>query len=263
MNSFERVFGNIKPIIGMVHLKPLPGSPLYGGNMDEIYEAALKDLNALVEGGANALIVENFGDIPYGTENELITYTAFTNIFTRLKEQCHIPMGVNIQFNDFKAEWAIAYACDADFIRIENFAEHRLGPNGVINACGPELMRLKGRFPKDICLICDVNVKHTFEIVHEPLDFIIESIIEGGGDCLICTGITTGKSPSIEDVKKMKELAEGLPVIVGSGVNEKTVNDYLEVSDGAIIGSSFKEDGKVLNPISLKRVKSLMDKIKK
>ena len=262
MNCFEKVFGNTKPIIGMVHLQPLPGSPKYGGSMDEVYEAAVADLNALLEGGTNAVIVENFGDIPYGTENELITITAFTNIFTRLRQLTKIPMGVNIQFNDFRSEWAVAYACDADFIRVENFAEHRMGPNGVIHACGPELMRLKGRFPKDICLICDVNVKHTFEMVSMPLDFTIESIVEGGGDCLICTGVTTGKSPSVEDVKNMKALSEGLPVIVGSGVNAKTVNDYLAVSDGAIIGSSFKKDGKVLNPVDAKRVKDLMDCIK-
>ena len=262
MNCFEKVFGNTKPIIGMVHLQPLPGSPKYGGSMDEVYEAAVADLNALLEGGTNAVIVENFGDIPYGTENELITYTSFVNIFTRLKEICDMPMGVNIQFNDFRAEWAIAYACDADFIRVECLAENRMGPNGVINACGPEMMRLKARYPKDICLICDINVKHTFEMVSMPLDFTIESIVEGGGDCLICTGVTTGKSPSVEDVKNMKALSEGLPVIVGSGVNAKTVNDYLAVSDGAIIGSSFKKDGKVLNPVDAKRVKDLMDCIK-
>ena len=127
---------------------------------------------------------------------------------------------------------------------------------------GPELMRLKGKYPKDICLICDVHVKHTFEIVSQPLDFTIESIKEGGADALICTGISTGKSPSIEDVEKMKELSDGLPVILGSGVNSNTVKDYLAVSDGAIIGSYLKEDGVVENPVSLDRVKLLMANVK-
>lgn len=262
MTLFQKVFGDTKPIIGMVHLKPLPGSPNYGGNMEEIYRAAYEDLKALQEGGANAIIVENFGDVPYSTSNELITYTAFTNIATRLKEQCHLPMGINIQFNDYEAEWACAYAVDADFIRVEVLAEHRKGPNGVCEPCGPALMRLKGRYPKDICLLADVHVKHTFPVVDQPLDFTIESIIEGGADALICTGITTGKSPSVDDVKEMKRMAGDIPVIVGSGVNAKTVRDYIEVSNGAIIGSSFKKDGKVFNPIDQARVENLMAQLK-
>lgn len=262
MTVFQKVFGNTKPIIGMVHLKPLPGSPNYGGNMEEIYEAAVADLNALVEGGANAIIVENFGDIPYSTSNDLITYTAFTNIATRLREKCDLPMGVNIQFNNYEAEWAIAYSCGFDFIRVEVFAEHRKGPNGECTPCGPALMRLKGRYPKDIALLADVHVKHTFAVVDQPLDFTVESIIEGGADALICTGITTGKSPSVEDVMVMKKIAGNIPVIVGSGVNDKTVKDYIAISDGAIIGSNFKKDGKVLNPIDKARVEKLMINLK-
>ena len=121
-------------------------------------------------------------------------------------------------------------------------------------------MRIKERYPKEIAILADVNVKHTFPMAEQPLDFTIESVIEGGADALICTGITTGKSPGVEDVLEMKRLSEGFPVIVGSGVNERTVKDYLAVSDGAIIGSYFKTDGKVLNPIDEERVRTLVDR---
>ncbi|MBR4470436.1 MAG: BtpA/SgcQ family protein [Erysipelotrichaceae bacterium] len=262
MSLFNKVFKGQKPIIGMVHLKPLPGAPGYCGDLDKVYEAALADLKALINGGANAVIVENFGDIPYATEQELITTTAMASIAARLRKECDLPMGINVQFNNFEAEWAIAYSCGYDFIRSEVFAENRMGPNGVCIASGPAIMRLKARYPKDIAFLADVNVKHTFAITEQPLDFTIESILEGGADALICTGIMTGKSPSVEDVKEMKRIAgEEVPVIVGSGVNEKTVNDYLAVSDGAIIGSSFKVDGNVMNAIDENRVRSLMSKL--
>ena len=260
MSLFTKIFKNQKPIIGMVHLKPLPGAYGYT-SLDDVYKYALDDLRALEDGGADAVIIENFGDIPYGEHSDLIAYTSFANIVTRLKEKTSLPIGINFQFNDYEAEWAIAYACDVDFIRVESFAENRMGPNGYFKTCGPDLMRLKARFPKDIALIGDVHVKHTFEVVKQPLDFTIEAMVEGGIDALICTGMVTGQSPSLDDVRKMKELSEGLPVIVGSGVNEKTVLDFLAIADGAIIGSSFKKDGKVLNPIDEDRVKSLMAKI--
>lgn len=259
MNLFNKVFQDKKPIIGMVHLKALPGSPAYTGNIDEIYEAAHNDLLALIEGGANAVIVENFGDIPYATTNELITYTTFASIATRLRKACKLPMGINVQFNDFEAEWALAYSCGYDFIREEVFAENRMGPNGICVSSGPQIMRLKARYPKDIAILADLHVKHTFPIVDQPLDFTIESIIEGGADAIICTGITTGKSPSIKDVQKVKDIAKDVPVVVGSGVNSKTVKEFMKVADGAIIGSSFKIDGNVMNPIDCERVKELIN----
>lgn len=261
MTAFEKVFGKDKPVIGMVHLKPLPSSPDYGGDLEEIYRAAEADLKALIEGGATAVIIENFGDIPYAPHNDLIACSAITSIATRLRALTDMPMGINIQFNDYEAEWAVAYTTGMDFIRVECFAESRVGPNGEFAACGPALMRLKGRYPKDIALLCDVQVKHTFPLVDQPVDFTIESIVEGGGDALICTGITTGKSPDISDVEEMKRLAHGLPVIVGSGVNARTVKDFMKVADGAIIGSSFKKDGKVLNPIDKNRVAELMSQL--
>ncbi len=261
MSLFEKIFKDTKPIIGMVHLRPLPGAPGYCGDLEKVYEEALADLKALERGGANAVIVENFGDIPYATDQELITTTAMAAIAARLRQECDLPMGINVQFNNYEAEWAIAYSCNYDFIRSEVFAENRMGPNGVCIASGPAIMRLKARYPKDIAFLADVNVKHTFAIAEQPLDFTVESIIEGGADALICTGIMTGKSPSVDDVKEMKAIAGNVPVIVGSGVNEKTVNDYLTVADGAIIGSSFKVDGNVMNAIDENRVRSLMSKL--
>ena len=52
-------------IIGVVHLKALPGSPLYANNLDQIYEYALKDAETLVKGGVDSIIIENFGDNPF------------------------------------------------------------------------------------------------------------------------------------------------------------------------------------------------------
>ena len=263
MTLFKKVFGDTKPVIGMVHLKPLPGAPGYGGNLEDVYQAALKDLKALEAGGANAFIVENFGDIPYDSANELISVTSFTEIATRLRQETSLPMGINVQFNDVDSEWAVAYACNADFIRVEVFAETRVGPNGTFKAAGPHLMRLKQRYPKDIALLCDLNVKHTFALAEQPLDFTIESIIEGGGDAVIETGLVTGKSPSIEEVKQTKRIAGDFPVIVGAGVKAETAKDYFDVCDGAIVGSSFKVDGNVMNGIDEARVKKFVEALKR
>lgn len=261
MSLYEKLFGWKKLIIGMVHLKPLPGAPGYSGSLETVYAAAEADLKALETGGVSAFIVENFGDIPYSDRNELITVTSFTAIAARLRRLTKLPMGVNIQFNDTESEWAAAYAADADFIRVENFAETRVGPNGVFPPSGPSLMRLKQRYPRDVALLCDVGVKHTFAAVEQPLDFTIEAVIEGGGDAVITTGMVTGVSPSLEEVRTAKKYAGTFPVIVGSGVKAATAKDYLSIADGAIVGSSFKKHGNVMNVIDSRRVAEFMKAI--
>ena len=262
MNRLREKLKNEKVIIGMVHLLPLPGSPKYEGDMDKIYEAGLKDLRALEKGGAGAIIIENFGDVPYAAENELINKIAFAKMVALLSRETKLPVGINYQFNDTETEWAVAYTCDVDFIRCEVFAENRIGPNGMFIAAGPQLMRMKAHYNKDVMILCDANVKHTFALAEQPLDFTIESLIEGGADGVIVTGITTGVNPSVDDVIEVNRVAKGLPVFLGSGINEKNVNDYLPYISGAIVGSSLKKDRNVNNPVDVKNVKRFMSKIK-
>ena len=68
-------------IIGVVHLKALPGSPFYLNNLSEIYETALEDSINLENGGVDGIIVENFGDVPF-VKNSIskLTLSHFTNI---------------------------------------------------------------------------------------------------------------------------------------------------------------------------------------
>ena len=107
--DFQTAFPGKKVVIGMVHLKPLPGSPHYGGDMEAIYRAAAEDLHALEQGGVDAAIVENFGDVPYTSENEPITQMAMTALAARLKKETGLTLGLNVQFNDTTAEWSIAH----------------------------------------------------------------------------------------------------------------------------------------------------------
>ena len=140
MNLLREKLKKHKIIIGMVHLLPLPGSPNYKGNLEAVYEAGLKDLRALI--------------------NKI----AFASMVARLRKETKLPVGINYQFNDVETEWAVAYSCDVDFIRCEVFAENRVGPNGMFIAAGPELMRIKAHYNKDIMILADANVKHTFAL---------------------------------------------------------------------------------------------------
>ena len=129
--EFAQMMGCEKTVIGMVHLLPLPGSPRYGGSMRAVFEAALRDLKALEGAGVKAAIIENFGDVPYGTENEFITLACMTSVAAQLRERTTMKLGINVQYNCAVEEWGMAYASGANFIRVEAFVETRVGTTGI------------------------------------------------------------------------------------------------------------------------------------
>lgn len=256
--SFASVFGSQKPIIGMVHLGALPGAPGYGGSMEQIYEAALADLNALTEGGVSAAIVENFNDTPYTGSIDGITVHAMAILLDRLMRVSPIPLGVNVHYNCTEAEWDLAYLTNAAFLRVEAFVENRMGPNGVFLASAPSLMRRRAMYPGESMIFADIHVKHTFPVVDQPTEFTVGTAIESGADALIVTGLQTGAAPTLDEVREMKKYAGQTPLLIGSGIKDSTIADYLTVADGAIVGSSIKKAGNVYRPVDAERVRRLV-----
>lgn len=57
---YDQLFGKKKAVIGMVHLKALPGAPGYENSMTAVIDAALADAAALEQGGVDGVMVENF-----------------------------------------------------------------------------------------------------------------------------------------------------------------------------------------------------------
>jgi len=258
MKRFYSLFDGKKPVIGMIHLLPLPGSPQYKNSMKEIENAALHDLYALENGGANAAIIENFGDIPYTTQVSTATFASMCTIATKIAERASIPLGINIQYNCVEYEWALACAIGAKFIRVEAFVENRAGAHGVVYATAAELMRLKAFHPSETMIFADINAKHTTSLTNQPISLSVKEAIECGADALILTGIRTGVNPSIEDLVEVKEIASDTPILLGSGINISNASKYYESADGAIIGSSLKEDGNVFKRIDETRVKDFI-----
>lgn len=255
---FETMFGGKKPVIGMVHLKALPGAPNYGGSMDAIYRAAAEDLHALEWAGVDAAIVENFGDVPYTAQNELMTVTAMTVLAGMMRAESGMRLGLNIQYNCTEAEWTIAACTGYEFIRVEAFVEARVGVHGVTGPSAPALLRLKSRFPAETAIFSDIHVKHTAPLAPQPLELCIHEAKDAGAAALIVTGMTTGRNPTLEEVAQFKALAGDCPVLLGSGIRAENAAEFFRVADGAIVGSSFKRGGDVFAPVDEERVRAFL-----
>jgi len=258
------LFEHGKVIVGMVHLLPLPGSPRYAGSLDAILDAALSDTSALAEGGVDALIVENFGDLPYPPGRmPLISLLAMARVAAVVSSEVKLPIGINVQFNDFRSELAMAFACSASFVRVEGFVDNLLTDSGIIPACAADATRYRREIGADaVAIWADVQVKETMPLGERPIEEAAYAAVKNLADVVIVTGQATGMETPIDAVQAVKR-AVARPVIVGSGFNMENALALLAVADGAIIGSALKFGGKAENRVDPARVRALMDIVRK
>ncbi|MBD3949604.1 BtpA/SgcQ family protein [Tuanshanicoccus lijuaniae] len=250
-----------KKLIGMIHLKALPSAPDNKLSLEEIFEYAKRDLEALENAGAFAAIVENYFDIPYSTSPDLETYISMCNIFTRLKEISTISLGLNIHSCNNDEEMIIASLCGAEFIRAESFVEARHSMGGILHPMAPVLLRKKKILQSNTKIYADVNVKETYSFSPQSLEDAILDSIKGKADAIIITGFETGKAPNINEIKKVKELVGTTPLVIGSGVNEKNIAELMKYADQVIVGSSIKQDNDITKEINETKVRQLVQMI--
>lgn len=258
--KLDSLFSNSKPIIGVVHLLPLPGTPNFSGDLDQIIDRALSEVRILKQGSVDGLIIENFHDAPFLKSSiALEQYGLMASILTLARQEVNIPLGVNVHYNDWKSELTLAYACKAQFIRIEAFVDTVVTTSGLIEPCCSDVTRYRKmlRAENSIQIWADIHPKYSKNLIPYTLSESAKMAEESLADALIVTGETTGIETPLEDVKKVKEVTK-LPVLVGSGANLVNLKKTLGIADGIIVGSAFKESGNTHKPVILLKVQEFM-----
>ncbi|MFQ5723467.1 MAG: BtpA/SgcQ family protein [Terriglobia bacterium] len=266
LKSLEQLFGVPKPVIGMVHLWPLPGAPGYTGyGMQTILDHALRDAEALMQGGVNGLIVENMWDHPYyvGAEVKPEAMTAQAVAAAEVVKISPVPVGVNVIHNGGVVCLSITVAAGARFIRVCILTGARLWDTGELDhGCAADLIRKrKELYAEDIHIFADVDKKHSVAFPGIDLATHIEWCEFYGADALIVSGKMTGSAPDIEDVRQAKRLATR-PILLGSGTAAESIATYLQSADGVIVGTSLKVDGVMENPVDVNRVRRFVDAVR-
>jgi membrane complex biogenesis BtpA family protein len=172
-------------------------------------------------------------------------------------------VGVNVQFNAWQAEIAIAHTCGASFVRVEVFVDTVISAQGMVHPCSAEITRYRKQLgASGVYLWADIQTKYTANLIPQSLTQSAIDAQNSGADALIVTGAATGQATPLDSVGEVKQ-ACGLPVFVGSGTNIQNVAQTLKVADGVIIGSALKEGGKAENTVSEQAVKDFMVAVKK
>jgi membrane complex biogenesis BtpA family protein len=262
LDSLAEMFGVDKPVIGMVHLWPLPGAPGYTGyQIDTIVDQARRDAQLLLEGGVDGLMVENMWDLPYyvGTDVQLEAMTCQAVAARAIVEMAGVPVGINVVHNGGLVALAIAIAAGASFMRVCILTGARLWDTGELDhGCAADLLRRRKELQAEhIKLFADVDKKHSVPFPGLDLETHIEWTEFYRADALIVSGRMTGAAPSVDKVRQAKELATR-PILLGSGTTAENIADFLRYADGAIVGSSLKVDGIAENPVDVERVRRYM-----
>jgi len=257
---FSDLFGVRRPLIGVVHLLPLPGSPRYGGSMAQVTDRAVTDAQAYLDGGLNGLILENYGDLPFfpGTvpPETVAAMTAVAREIGRLTDR---PLGINVLRNDALSALAVAAATGATFLRVNILMGASVTDQGIIQGQAHHLLRRRRDLDSEVKIFADVLVKHARPLGRADAAESAREMLERGlADVLIVTGPATGREPSGEELARVKEAAGGNPVLAGSGVSPENVSDILTVADGAIVGTALKTDGQTERAVDIERVRALV-----
>ncbi len=269
LTSLKDLFGVEKPVIGMVHLWPLPGAPGYTGyGMDMIVEQALSDARVLVEGGVDGLIVENMWDLPFfvGKDvppEELTAMAVAARAVIEAVQAEGIPVGINVIHNGGRGCLAIAVAVGAAFIRVCILTGARLWDTGELDhGCGAELLRVRKALDAEhIKLFADVDKKHSVPFPGIDLETHIEWTEFYRADALIVSGRMTGAAPDLDKVRQASELATR-PILMGSGTTPENIAAFLRYADGAIVGTGLKVDGEATTPVDPDRVRAYMEAVR-
>jgi len=260
---FKSLFKKPKPVIAMAHIPALPGTPRYDSHkgIKHLIDWVRRDVELLVEGGVDAVMFCNEDDRPYVFEAGIEQIAAMTRVITETKPDT-IPFGVDFLW-DPKAAIAMAKATGASFMR-EVLTGVYESDMGLWAPDAGGFARYRSRIDAD-------DIRVFFNVVPEfasPLGSRSEverahsAVVSSLADVILVSGKMAGAEADLSVIKLIKEHID-VPVFVNTGVKPHNVKEYLDVADGAIVGSSLKVDGYTWNPVDPERVKQLMDKVEK
>jgi len=248
------------PVVGVVHLMPLPGSPRYAGSMRSIVERAVEDALAYATGGAGALVVENFGDAPFFKEAlPAETVAALARCAAAVRGAVPLPLGINALRNDARAALGVAAAADADFVRVNVHAGVVATDQGLVEGRAAETLRLRAALGLEARIVADAHVKHGRPLFAGSLVDAARDLVErAGADAVVVSGAATGAPTDLADLEAVRAALPDALLLAGSGVTRETVKDVLRFADAVIVGTALERGGETGAPVDADRVRAFV-----
>jgi len=264
MQWIKELFGVEKPIIAMCHLRALPGDPGYDAQkgLAWVIEQAIQDVEALQNGGVDAVMFSNEYSLPYLLKVEPITYVTMARIIGEIKPHIRVPYGVNVLWDPI-ATIDLAVATGAQFVR-EIFSGVYASDFGLWNTNAGEVVRHMHRVHgKDIRLLYNIVPEAAAYLAGRDLAAVARSTaFNTQADVLCVSGLIAGAEAEATTLRAVKAAVPQTPVFANTGVRLENVAAQFAIADGAVVGTTFKRDGYIWNEVDQARVKAFMDKVR-
>lgn len=250
-------------LIGVVHLKALPGAPNHQAKLSEIREFALADAKTYLSNGVDGLIVENFGDAPFHRDQvEPHVVAAMAILGNEIKALAgRRPVGINVLRNAGEQAIGIAAASGCEFVRINVLSGVVVADQGLIAGDAARWLRYRASLDTAVGIFADLRVKHATPLRQASVEVEVEEMtLRGGADAILVTGPTTGRPPTADWLAEVSAAADGRPLLVASGIDADNVGK-LSSASGFVVGSSLKRGGRIDAPVDGRRVRALRNAI--
>lgn len=251
-----------KPLLGVIHLSALPSA--YGHRaMGDVLQTALEDARALAAGGVDGVIVENAGDAPYhrGDTQDPVppdVPAALAVVARQVRLDTGLPVGINCLRNDGCAALGAAAVAQARWVRVNVLTGAYVTDQGTIQGEAARLMAYRKQLACQVLVLADFMVKHAVPLA--PFDLASaarDQAARGGADAMVLSGARTGESVDRGHLEAVRAAVGAFPIWIGSGLTPDNAPDLWPRCDGAIVGSAFKEGGRLDNPVEADRVQKL------
>ncbi len=265
MTRFQALFGTARPIVGMVHLGALPGSPLHDAEtgIDGIVESARADLAALQDAGFDAVMFGNENDRPYEFLVDTASTATMAFVIGQLNDEIAVPFGVNVLW-DPMATVALAAATGAAFCR-EIFTGTYASDMGPWTPDAGKAMRYRDRLGRpDLAMLYNISAEFADSLDRRSLpDRARSAVFSSIPDAVLVSGTITGEAARMEDLEAVKAVLPDTPVMANTGVKHETVADVLKIADGCIVGSALKFDGDTWKAIDPDRAREFVQRARR
>jgi uncharacterized protein len=261
MDRFRKLFPEGKPLVAMAHLTPLPGTPMYDSDagMAGVVDAVRADLAILLHSGFDAVMFCNEGDRPYSLNAGHEGVAALTRVVAELAPRDR-PFGVDFLW-DPRAALAVAAATGAGFIREVTTGVYE-SDMGMWNTDAAGLLRERRRLSaEDVAVFMNVTPEFASPLGRRTVGEMARStVVSSLADAILVSGPMAGAEPDVQAVREAKEaVGDEAPVLVNTGAKSTNIAAFLEVADGAIVGSDLKRDGYTWNSVDPERVKRFLE----
>lgn len=241
------IFKNVnkkKLVIGLIHLKPLPGTPLFEEGLFEVsLEKAIKDATALYKGGADGCLVQTVDRIYPSSDDADYARVSAMAIITYAVKQATGPdfhVGAQIMWNCITPSLGVAKAAGACFTRATALVGTTNSAFGVIDANPLKVQNYRKLIgAQDVGIIAEIQGYHFNWIGDEyAIERRAQMAMMAGADAVEVLDADEDKNN--EMVTRIKATNPNIPVILGGKTDLENVHRRLKHADGALVGSCFE-----------------------